>query len=1081
MIEGRTYEKYDANKEYWYQKFNKGFHKISFPEDLFNPTAVKKFEEYNFVIPKDIFCRVAHLSNNSDKRLLMVLASALAIQLSKYTNDQDITIGTSILNKEFSEDYINTILPLRTWVKDDFTYKDYILSFRKSLLEAEENQNFAMSNLFLELGKGFVNGYYPLFNVGIILDNVQNTKFFENIQIDFVMFFSLKDEELTCKIRYNSSCYSLKYLKQIKNHYINNLYIISNSTDVIMKDINFLSAEERNEILLGFNTTEFEKIGNKSFLSLYNEVLAMHPDRAAIEFHGESLTYYELDILSSKVAVKLQEHGAGCNTIIALFMEKSLEFIIGLLGVIKSGAAYLPIDTIYPDDRVDYMLEESQALLTLTSLKNEVIPSKGKVLRIEELYLDTKLENYICQDNIGNLAYIIYTSGSTGKPKGVMISHRSLSNYIQWANHVYSDNKSINMPLYSSISFDLTVTSIFLPLLTGGTIHIYNGKNTIDVIKSILEDNRLNIMKLTPSHLELVKSLNINQTTITKFIVGGEDLKSKLALEIQKKYNNVSIFNEYGPTEATVGCMIHRYNNLFDSNPSVPIGTPAANTQIYILDNNLNPVPRGVIGQIYIGGNSVSKGYINNPDVTNEKFIKNPFNDNSKIYATGDLAKMNLRDQLEYIGRTDTQVKIRGYRIELSEIENTSLEFACIDEVVVMVRGHDDNKIIVAFIVGEVNINIEDYLNFLRKKLPSYMIPNKAIQINEMPKTDNGKVDRLALSDINSDSTKKIQFIEPRNDVEKGIAKIWGEVLLIKNIGIDDEFFDLGGNSIKAMIVTDKINSLLSIQMQVVDMFDNPTIRRLTSRLLDINSESYKPVMKLNEDRMDNIFVFPPMAGLGIAYKDLASKINSHTVYAFDFIEEPDRVSQYINLITDIQPSGSYQLLAYSSGGLLLYEVALELEHRGYVVENIILVDCVSDKKCFTLEEKDNLINQELSSLREAMMIKYPARWKYVEESVERRIRAFMNYISEFKNRGQLNAFIHQIRSNSPDEDTESSNSKAGWDKMTKTTFISYVGYGTHIEMLVKYLSDNAEIINTIVETYTNRDRRLYNGKKSNG
>jgi amino acid adenylation domain-containing protein len=559
----------------------------------------------------------------------------------------------------------------------------------------------------------------------------------------------------------------------------------------------------------------------------------------------------------------LIEKGVLADNIVAIMMERSIETIIAIFGILKAGGAYLPIDPLYPQERVDYMLKDSNAKILIN--KSEIRNSKFEtnpndqtindqneslqcgtaiVLNFEHLNFDivSCFEFRASNFNSSNLAYIIYTSGSTGKPKGVMVEHRSIVNYIWWAIKSYMDENAGNIcfPLFTPLPFDLTVTSIFSPLLSGNMIIIY--KETL--IDQIIEENRVEIVKLTPSHLKMIVEMEgkIN-STIKKFIVGGESLETDLAGRVAQKFNKTpEIFNEYGPTEATVGCMIYKFSPGTDTDNlrSVPIGIPADNVQIYLLDKNQKPVPIGLAGEIYISGAGLARGYLNRPELTAEKFvahelhelnelkqIKNKSRENfhhSNLYRTGDLARWLNDGNIEFLGRIDNQIKIRGFRVELGEIELQLLSHDGIKTSVVLLMAENGENYLCAYFTADKEVEIAGLRDGLAKKLPHYMIPSYFNQIESMPLTTTGKLDRKTLASIGHKSNIEIEFVAPQNDTEKIVAAVWKEVLGIEQVGIYDNFFNIGGNSLRLITLNTKLNTVLGTNIPAAKLFEHVTI-----------------------------------------------------------------------------------------------------------------------------------------------------------------------------------------------------------------------------------------------------------------
>ncbi|UCH97357.1 MAG: amino acid adenylation domain-containing protein, partial [Candidatus Aminicenantes bacterium] len=597
-------------------------------------------------------------------------------------------------------------------------------------------------------------------------------------------------------------------------------------------------------------------------------------------FGAWHLSYKELNEKANQLALLLKEKGVKCDTIVGIMMERSIEMITAILGILKAGGAYLPIDPDYPQERINYMLNDSQAKILLTTkniakaieFDKEVIhlysPWPSASLNLSEGrhpdFPTSQLPSFPASLP-SSLAYVIYTSGSTGKPKGVMIRHRSLVNYVYWAAKKYVKNEKTNFPLFTSISFDLTVTSIFTPLITGNTIVIYAGSpEEGNLIEKIIDDNQVGVIKLTPSHLYMIKDKpTAGKASIIKcFIVGGEKLDSRIAKEIHNNFNGeILIYNEYGPTEATIGCMIYQFDPRADNTLSVPIGKPASNYQIYVLDKNLHPVPRGVVGELYISGVGLARGYLNRPELTAEKFIKGTRGLAPLLYRTGDLAHWLEDGNIEFLGRTDHQVKIRGYRIELAEIENHLLNHEDIQAAVVVVKGMDEglpgsaiHSDLCAYITAGEKLSVPGIRDYLSKHLPEYMIPSHFVQLDRIPLTSSGKINRSALP---APQFKPGQdYAPPRNPKEQKLAALWSEVLAPGGrptgtdqvlIGIDDNFFELGGHSLKAIFLAAKIHKEINIKIPLIEIFKTPTIRGLSAYIKGASEDRYASIQPMEK------------------------------------------------------------------------------------------------------------------------------------------------------------------------------------------------------------------------------------------
>jgi tyrocidine synthetase-3 len=515
-------------------------------------------------------------------------------------------------------------------------------------------------------------------------------------------------------------------------------------------------------------------------------------------------------------------------------MERSSDMIAVILGILKAGGAYLPIEPDLPEERKNYMLADSSAKILLTNLPGAPLHHSS--------FIETP-------NHPGNLAYLIYTSGSTGRPKGVMMEHRSVVNYITWAANMYVKGESVDFPLYTSISFDLTVTSLFTPLITGNAVVIYNEDDIGELIERIVRENRVGVVKLTPSHLKvLAQEENIAGSTIKRLIVGGEALETQLALDIHETFNgHIQIYNEYGPTEAAVGCMVYPFDPTKDKRKSVPIGLPVANTRIYILDNWQKPVPVGVVGEMYIAGIGLARGYLNNPELTAEKFIENPYKAGERLYKSGDLARLSADGEMEYLGRIDHQVKIRGFRVEVGEIESRLMCHDSVKEaVVVAASDRSGDKYLCAYFVPHSPHSPHSTIlrEYLAKTLPQYMIPSYFVPLEKIPLTSNGKINRKALPGPEVKAGEPGTYTAPGNRVEATLVKVWADVLGTdsRHIGINDNFFDLGGHSLKATVLAAKIHKALNIKVPLVEIFKSPTVRGLSSFIKGAGENQFIPI-----------------------------------------------------------------------------------------------------------------------------------------------------------------------------------------------------------------------------------------------
>jgi amino acid adenylation domain-containing protein len=606
-----------------------------------------------------------------------------------------------------------------------------------------------------------------------------------------------------------------------------------------------LTESQRNQILYEWNDTH-ANFPDACAHQLFEQQAARDPDAIAVVSGGKSLTYRELNKRANQVAHYLRKRGVGPDVLIGVCLQRSTELVVALLGVWKSGGAYVPLDSTYPEERLSFMVNDAAVKFLLTEERCRQLfastPEKAVCLDSDWREIAKENDNDLPTETTpSNLAYVMYTSGSTGKPKGAMILHRGLVNYLWWAVRTYRVQAGGSVPVHSSISFDLTVTSLYPALISGGQVELLaEDVGAQNLLAALRRRKDRNLVKITPAHLEaLGLQLSSEEAAgMTRaFIVGGENLLAESLRLWRESAPATRLINEYGPTETVVGCCVYEIRPEDPRNGAVPIGRPIANTQLYILDESLEPLPPGVMGELYIGGAGVARGYLNRPDLTKERFLADPFSGESdaRIYRTGDLARYREDGIIEYLGRVDNQVKVRGYRIELGEIEANLASCPGVKSCVVLAREDTPGeKQLVGYVVPRESEppEVEKLRKFLEGGLPEYMVPAKFVFLDSFPLTDNGKIDRKALRAPMHEETRLNQgAAQPRSSTEVALAAIWMEIFKIENIGIHDDFFDLGGNSLSAIKMMSRLRDVLGIDLPVLNLFENPTIASLAGCL----------------------------------------------------------------------------------------------------------------------------------------------------------------------------------------------------------------------------------------------------------
>ena len=698
---------------------------------------------------------------------------------------------------------------------------------------------------------------------------------------------------------------------------------------------------------------------------LFEQQVARNPEAVAVIFKNQQVSYQELNLRANQVAHYVRQHGVGPESLVGVCIERSPEMVIALLGVWKAGGAYVPLDSHYPRERLEFMARDAglNLLLTDDACGSLFRSADCQCISLESCWA-TFAQESTCNLNLAadpsSLAYVIYTSGSTGEPKGAMIEHRGLVNYLWWAMQTYPVDASGPVPIHSSIAYDSTVASLYPPLLAGGKIELLPEEMGAQGLLAALrrEKSRAKVV-ITPSHLELLSGQlgpeEMAGATKT-LVVAGETLSAERLSRWRDLAPATRLFNEYGPTETTVGCCAYEVPADNSRNGAVPIGQPIANMRLYVLDGNLRPVPPGSTGELYVGGIGVARGYLNRPQLTREKFLVDPFSEQSgsRLYRTGDLGRYREDGVLECLGRADNQVKLRGYRIELGEIEATLAGFPGVRSCAVLARENTlGNKHLVGYVVAGENETLEPEAlrKFLRQRLPEYMVPGQFVFLDRFPLTRNGKVDRKALPAPPVNQTLDAnEFIAPRTETEKKLAAIWMELLKAEHIGIHDDFFELGGDSllaVNAMLqIQEKFGTVLSMQT----FFPSATIAGLASALTGRKEYwdrlAYAVPVQPNGEE-------PPFCwiGAGAQARPLSAQIGSNQPF-FDIeigptlVDQPkaplrmEEIAKHLVLaLREKQPRGPYRLGGFCLSAVFAYEVARQLIMDGQDVGLLILVE----------------------------------------------------------------------------------------------------------------------------------------------
>ncbi|GGD98641.1 non-ribosomal peptide synthetase [Paenibacillus nasutitermitis] len=761
----------------------------------------------------------------------------------------DIVIGLPLFNRAGRKEK-NTVgmftstMPFRFRIDSNLAVDQLILELGQELTLCYYHQRYPFDLLVrdLELNK---KGYGSLFDTSVNYYNtrmmdelagapVLNEEFYSGNQLYSYQLIIREwsgSGELRLDMDYKVRDYTEERIERIYRGLLHLAEQMIRQPGRPVKELGLLPEADWNRRIRDFNQSAADYPREKTIHRLFAEQAAGTPDRIAIRMGEETLSYRTLNERANRLAHVLIGKGVRRGTVVGLLARHSIESVVGILAVLKAGGAYLPLDPGLPADRIRYMLQDAEAGLILTNVpegeRPDGTPLPGGIVSLtaESGYSGDPSDPGE-RSGPSDLAYIIYTSGSTGAPKGAMIEQRGLVNYICWARRAYTEAEAADVfPLYSPLSFDLTVTSIFTPLIGGGQIAVYPEGASEFVLHRILRDGIATVVKLTPAHLSLLLDADCGCGSVRAFIVGGEDLKANLAAAVAERFGGrIRIFNEYGPTETVVGCMIHRFDPAKDTGGSVPIGVPAANTSIYVLDPDMNPVPDGETGELYISGDGVARGYLNRPELTEERFMADPFNAGARMYRTGDLARFTEGDVVEYAGRADRQLKIRGYRIEPGEIESVLLGRAGIREAVVTDRvSRSGGRYLCAYYTGVAGLTEAELSQYVRDRVPDYMIPARFVALSAIPLTINGKIDKAALPDPEAAELDPAERETVSTAAERALIPIVEELLNAAGISPSDNFYHLGGDSIKAIQIASRLAGE-GYRIKVKDMLAYPRL-----------------------------------------------------------------------------------------------------------------------------------------------------------------------------------------------------------------------------------------------------------------
>ncbi|KKE85739.1 non-ribosomal peptide synthetase, partial [Pseudoalteromonas luteoviolacea] len=829
-------------------------------------------------LPAAVGQKLQALAKQHQLTPFMLLHGALSLLLSRHSNSSDVVIGTPVANRLQDElspligFFVNTLV-LRADTEHE-TLSEYFSHIKDVHLGAQANQNVPFEQLVERLNVPRSTAYTPLFQIllststdyGVTNDPApvamsdvtllpyESDKIQAKFDLDINM--SISDEGVGVFWKYDVSLFDEAYVQCLNVHLCQLLTELSEVThsDIPPHSLGMLSQKEAHHLVVELNDRVMEYSNESCIHELFEQQAQQSPDNIAVVFEAEQLTYGELNARANQLAHYLvQQQDVKPDTLVGLCVERSVEMLIGILGILKAGGAYVPLDPKYPSDRLAYMIEDAK-LDTIVSnelAQHALETYSGYLIDIND---ETIIKNYSTENldkaSLGltssHLAYVIYTSGSTGKPKGVMIERKSLLDYMMTNSDGYFSSSLTGSLVISSLSFDLTLPSIYLPLLHGKSVELINNEGVIgDCIEKLTANDKAKLIRLTPSHLKII----VEQLGVSKvqgahtLVIGGEALDPSLVNDFYDLFPHSELINHYGPSESTIGCSFHKLNKKkYTTDESIPIGQSMMNTELYILNAHQGLAPKGGGGELYVGGNGLARGYLNRPELTKERFIDNPFydeckpNSSKKLYRTGDLVRYFPDGSLEFIGRVDDQVKIRGFRIEIGEVEAQLLKLEGVESALLMAKELTGSQQLIGYVKSKVKLDDSAHASYvselksgLLNQLPEYMVPSILVVVNEWPLTPNGKVDRKALPEPDASVLQK-EYVAPTTQTEKTLVEIWSELLNVNadKLSVTANFFELGGHSLLIMkligLATDQ-----GLHIEAQDVFTAPNLQVLAN------------------------------------------------------------------------------------------------------------------------------------------------------------------------------------------------------------------------------------------------------------
>ncbi|GAB3542052.1 non-ribosomal peptide synthetase [Spirosoma fluminis] len=1033
-------KEYRQIEQFWVDQYTGTVPVLDLPTDFPRP-SVRTYASSRLDFPIDdaLVLAVRKMGIKAGCSFVTTLMTAFEVLLHKLTGQNDVVLGLpsagqSATNNPGLVGHCVNLLPLRSHIRSEQAFVDLLKVRKNQFLDALEHQRLTFGHLLKKIAIGRDPSRMPLvpviFNVDIGLDNgvsfydltyqlISNPRSFENFELSLNASGSEQSMVLECS--YNTQLFTAQAVDRMMTEFVALLEVVVANPAIQIEQIPLGDRHELSRKLARWNNTVAPYPHDTSLSALLTQTAATYPEKTALLVNGKSLTYQELDQKANQVAHRIQQQGIGVGDVVGVSLDRSPELIVTLLAILKAGAAYVPIDPAYPQDRIAFMLADSAAGMLITSRRYAGrLTHRAKEVLIEAVLADAgelSTEAPAVTASGHDLAYILYTSGSTGKPKGVLIEHRNLVNLlysmIAWPG-ITKDDILLGV---TTISFDIAGLELFLPLLVGANLVLADAEMAKDgrALLDVLREGEVTIMQATPVTWKMMLTAGWEEQLPVKVLCCGEPMSLDLAQKLTARCG--TLWNMYGPTETTI---YSTGKQILPTDEIITIGRPINNTQIYILDEQLNVVPEGIVGEIYIGGDGVARGYLNRPELNREKFLRNPFDRSGSgmMYRTGDLGKFMADGEIYCLGRVDHQIKIRGYRVEPGEVEQVLLKQEGVKEVLVIAReDRPGDQRLTAYVVGQTPVTDEAFAKAvltwrpkLQEVLPDYMVPADFVNMAQLPVTPNGKVDRNALPKPAALlRSEEPNASEPITDAEKLIAAIWADALGISKVSIHDDFFELGGHSMIAVQVMTRLEKETGKRLPLSTLMTYPTIEQLAKLVQDEKPPArWKSLVPIKPQGSKAPIYIIHGIGLNllnfnslVAYMDAEQPIYGLQARGLDGIEEPlDNMEAiaacYVAEVLEQNPTGPYAIAGYSFGGYVALEMARQLKDMGKEVKLLAMFDTNAQESTtrYSLPVRigRKIIRQFPKSIWIAKsFIQDPATTaKYQWQFLERHVRSFL-------------------------------------------------------------------------------------------